>query len=336
MPPEPEHAPPVMACMEVWGGNQATERSFSMLGLETWIYSLPYKQAAGGGDVYYISSCATGRITRLLIADVSGHGASVAATGERLRDLMRRHVNHIEQRQFLAEMNREFGAVRHSGGFATAVAASFFSPDGRIAVTNAGHPPPLIYSGQTQQWAILDIREDKNATGLSDFPLGMLEEMEYGEIGIDASPGDLLIFYTDALIESRNAAGDLLGPKGLLSIVTALDVTRPSELIPELLGRIATMYPENLTDDDVTVLVVSPTGTGKTVPLVNRLKAPWLFLGGCVRAILTGNRLPLPEFTWANFGGSLLDGWSRVGRKPLGAMRNSESSRLPDGDTDDE
>ena len=266
--------------------------------------------------MYYISSCATGRITRLLIADVSGHGASVAATGERLRDLMRRHVNHIEQRQFLAEMNREFGEVRHSGGFATAVAASFFSPDGRIAVTNAGHPPPLIYSGQTQQWAILDIQEDKNATGLSDFPLGMLEEMEYGEIGIDASLGDLLIFYTDSLIESRNAEGEMLGPKGLLSIVTSLDVTQPSELIPTLLGQIAKLYPENLTDDDVTVLVVSPTGKGKTVPLVNRLKAPWLFLGGCVRALLTGKRLPLPEFTWANFGGSLLDGWSRVGRKP--------------------
>ena len=182
----PTSVPPVMACMEVWGGNQATERSFSMLGLETWIYSLPYQQATGGGDVYFLSSCATGRITRLLIADISGHGAAVAETGERLRDLMRRHLNHVEQRQFLTDMNREFGEVRHAGGFATAVAASFFSPDSRIAVTNAGHPPPLIYSGQSGHWAILDTSEDEQATGLSDFPLGMLDEMEYGEIRIDA------------------------------------------------------------------------------------------------------------------------------------------------------
>ncbi len=314
MTTSPDPHPTVMACMEVWGGNQATQRSFSMLGLETWIYSLPYQQAAGGGDVYFISSCATGRITRLLIADISGHGASVAETGERLRMLMRRHVNHIEQRQFLAEMNREFGEVRHSGGFATAVAASFFSPDGRITVTNAGHPPPLIYSGRTGRWAILDTTGDESATGLSDFPLGMLEEMEYGEISIDAGPGDLLIFYTDSLIESRNPAGDLLGPKGLLSIVATIEANKPAELIPELLGRIAKLYPENLTDDDVTVLVVRPTGAGTTVPFINRLKAPWLFLGGCVRAVLSGNRLPLPEFTWANFGGSILDQWSRSGR----------------------
>ena len=317
MPHSTDAQPPLMACMEVWGGNQATERSFSMLGLETWIYSKPYQKATGGGDVYYISSCATGRITRLLVADISGHGAAVAASGERLRDLMRRHVNHIEQRQFLSEMNRAFGEVRHSGGFATAVAASFFSPDGRIAVTNAGHPPPLVYSGQTGRWAVLDTSEDPNATGLSDFPLGMLDEMEYGEIGIDATPGDLLVFYTDSLIESRNTAGEMLGPNGLLGLISSLDATRPSELIPALLARIAQIQPENLTDDDVTVLVVRPTGTGQTIPLRNRLKAPWLFLGACIRAILTGRRPPLPEFTWDNLGGSMFDRWSRSRRKNM-------------------
>ncbi len=310
-----ENSPPMMACMEVWGGNQSTQRSFSMLGLEAWIYSQPYKQAAGGGDVYFISSCATGRITRLLVADISGHGQSLAQTGERLRDLMRRHVNHVEQRQFLAEMNREFGEVRHAGGFATAVAASFFSPDRRFTVTNAGHPPPLIFSSQTGHWAILDTSGDNTSDGLSDFPLGMLEEMEYGEQRIHAYPGDLLMFYTDSLIESRNTAGQLLGPKGLLSLMKSVDPRRPDELIPQLLKQISSLYPENLSDDDVTVLIVRPTGTGATVPFINRLKAPWLFLGASLRALLTGKKLPLPELTWANFGGSMFDVFSRVGRK---------------------
>lgn len=302
--------PPVMACMEVWGGNSATERSFSMLGLETWIYSKPYQQADGGGDVYYISRCATGRITRLLIADISGHGAKVSEAGERLRDLMRRHVNHIEQRQFLAEMNREFGEVRHAGGFATAVAASFFSPDARIAVTNAGHPPPMIYRGQTRQWVILDT-DAHETSGLVDFPLGLIEGTEYGEIRFEASPGDLLVFYTDSLIESRSSAGELLGVQGLLKIMGQLDPAQPEKLIDALLQKIAGLYPENLTDDDVTVLVCRPTGTGTSVPLSNRLLAPWLFLRGCAQALLSGKRLPLPEFTWENFGGSMFDFLSR-------------------------
>lgn len=306
-----EHTPPMMACMEVWGGNQSTQHNLSTLGLESWIFSQPYQQATSGGDVYFISSCATGRITRLLVADISGHGESLAQTGERLRDLMRRHVNHVEQSQFLAEMNREFGEVRHSGGFATAVAASFFSPDRRFTVTNAGHPPPLIYSRQIGHWAILDTSGDDHAEGLSDFPLGMLEDMKYGEQRVYTQPGDLLVFYTDSLIESRNAAGELLGPKGLLDLVKSLDPLRPGELIPALLGRISGLHPENLQDDDVTVLIARPTGTGETIPLINRLKAPWLFLGASIRALLTGKRIPWPEFSWENSGGALSDLFSR-------------------------
>lgn len=311
-----ETPPPMMACMEVWGGNQPTGRGFSMLGLEAWIFSEPYQKASGGGDVYFISSCATGRITRLLVADISGHGASLAATGERLRDLMRRHVNHVEQTQFLTELNREFGTVRHSGGFATAVAASFFSPDRKMAVTNAGHPPPLVYSGQLGRWAILDTsNEGDDNSELADFPLGMLEEMAYGEIRIETSPGDLVVFYTDSLIESRNSQGVLLGPQGLLALVNQLGAVPPSQLIPELLNVIRNLYPENLNDDDVTVLVVRPTGGETTIPMSNRLKAPWLFLAGCMKDILKGRMPPLPEFTWANLGGSLVDQWGRFGRK---------------------
>src|SRR5690606_40547076 len=43
--------------------------------LDAWIYSKPHggKQ---GGDVHYVSSCAAGMLTRLLVADVRGHGRS--------------------------------------------------------------------------------------------------------------------------------------------------------------------------------------------------------------------------------------------------------------------
>ena len=67
-----------MQCMEVWGGNAATSRNSRMPGLDIWVYSQPHEQSNVGGDIHYVSSCATGRITRLLLADVSGHGAGVA------------------------------------------------------------------------------------------------------------------------------------------------------------------------------------------------------------------------------------------------------------------
>src|SRR6202051_5420709 len=84
-----------MTCMEVWGGSQLTTRRVEMGGLDAWVYSKPFGQAQRGGDVYYASSCATGRITRLLLADVAGHGNTVAATAADLRTLMRRVVNRL-------------------------------------------------------------------------------------------------------------------------------------------------------------------------------------------------------------------------------------------------
>ena len=85
--PNPE--PHTLQCMEVWGGNDAVQSAVTMPGLDAWVYSRPHQGDAAGGDVHYLSSCATGRITRLLIADVSGHRQRVADIAVRLRNLMR-------------------------------------------------------------------------------------------------------------------------------------------------------------------------------------------------------------------------------------------------------
>ena len=106
-----------MTCMEVWGDSQLTERGIEMGGLDAWVYSKPFGQAQRGGDVYYASSCATGRISRLLLADVSGHGTSVAATAADLRTLMRRFVNRLDQKEFVRLLNQQFVALSRTGNF---------------------------------------------------------------------------------------------------------------------------------------------------------------------------------------------------------------------------
>ena len=105
--------------MEVWGGNQKADRHLEMPGLEAWIFSQPHLHAQGGGDVYYVSSCSSGRITRILLADVSGHGVDASKSAVGLRELMRRNINIIRQNRFVAEMNKqfsEFAASQLKGG----------------------------------------------------------------------------------------------------------------------------------------------------------------------------------------------------------------------------
>ena len=103
-------------------------------GLDAWVYSKPHGQAQRGGDVYYASSCGTGRITRLLLADVAGHGNTVAATAADLRTLMRRFVNRLDQTEFVSLLNRQFGEMSEEEVYATAIVTTFFSPTGRLAV----------------------------------------------------------------------------------------------------------------------------------------------------------------------------------------------------------
>ena len=123
--------PERMQCMEVWGGNVRVEKHFQMPGLDVWVSSQPEGHAVAGGDVYYLSSCASGRITRILLADVSGHGELVARTAAGLRDLMRQNINVISQRRFVAAMNRQFSTTSGDGDFATAIVSSFFAPTNR-------------------------------------------------------------------------------------------------------------------------------------------------------------------------------------------------------------
>ena len=95
-----------MQCVEVWGGNESADRNVVTTGLDVRVLSQAYGGATGGGDVYYVSSCASGRLTRLLLADVAGHGAAVAETAEMLRSLMQRNVNHLNQSRFTEQLNR--------------------------------------------------------------------------------------------------------------------------------------------------------------------------------------------------------------------------------------
>jgi phosphoserine phosphatase RsbU/P len=134
-----------MECLEVCGGSQLTARGLVIGGLDAWVYSKPHGQARRGGDVYYASSCAAGRVTRLLLADVSGHGTPVAAIAADLRMLMRRFINRWDQSEFVRLLNQQFSALSQKGTYATAIVSTFFAPSRKLILCNAGHPRPILY-----------------------------------------------------------------------------------------------------------------------------------------------------------------------------------------------
>ncbi len=300
-----------MTCMEVWGGNTLTNNSVSMSGLDAWVYSKPFESSEVGGDVYYVSSCATGRITRLLVADVAGHGAKVKETATVLRTLMRKFVNQLDQRNFVRSMNQQFVTLSDAGVFATAVVTTFFGPTNYLTLCNAGHPTPLLYRASDRKWSLLE-RSESGGEGVSNIPLGIDDITEYEQVAVQLDVGDLVLCYSDSLIESHDATGEMLGEQGLLAIANEIDTTNAAEVTAKLLQAIGSRAVGNLENDDVTVLLFRPNGSAPRAKLHDKLLAPFRVMGSLLRSILPGGApAALPDFTVANIGGSMFDRFNK-------------------------
>jgi len=283
-PPEPPELldPARMPCSEVWGGNREVDRGVVTAGLDVWVWSRPAQDAGRGGDIHYVSSCASGRVTRLLVADVSGHGDVVAAEAERLRDLMRRFVNFVDPTRFVRAMNRRFAALE-GDRFATAAVGTFFAPGRELSLCNAGHPPPVVRR-PTGAWETVVDHAVRDGGTLRDLPLGVSREVEYRQVRVDFGPGDLAIMVSDGVLEARSPDGAMFGIERLLA---ALDRAAPGECeAPEPRAIVAAVR-EGLLDwtrsrftDDTTVLVFRGNAVPSTV--FDTLVAPFRVLGNYV------------------------------------------------------
>jgi phosphoserine phosphatase RsbU/P len=288
-----ERDPHTMRCLEVWGGNQAVDNGVVMAGLDAWLYSRPFEDQSAGGDIHFVSSCAAGLVTRVLVADVSGHGEAVAEAAGALRGLMRRYVNYVDQSRLVQGLNVEFGAISEAGGFATAVVATYDATADELTLCNAGHPRPLWYRARGRTWQLMSQSgPEQTQAGPSNTPLGVLEPACYNKTIAKLATGDLVLMYTDSLIEARSPDGSILGENGLLRLVEGLDPSEPRELLRALLEAVAAHRGDAASGDDVTVLILRPNGLKPRVSV----RVHVVSTARMVSALLASIRPRGPEF----------------------------------------
>lgn len=253
---EPVHE---FACMEIAGGIEAFEGNFRTPCMDFWISTKPFRNEATGGDVHYVSLCGGGITTRLLLADVSGHGSHVRQYAEELRRLVKRFINAKKQGAFMDAMNRGFTEYAAMNRFATVVAATWLGPARSMELSIAGHPRPLLYRNRSRTWQILGEGPQVQAESLgsSDLPIGIDDETAYATFETQLDPDDLLIFYTDSLTEARSPAGKFLGESGLLDLVqqALAEHERPEAIGQKLLSLVAGFRGGEPPEDDETLIV---------------------------------------------------------------------------------
>lgn len=257
-----------LECMELWGGNRAVEDSVSVFGMDAWALSMPSGGAEQGGDIHYISMCGSGRIARFTVADVAGHGPAVADLAVTLRGLMKKNINRVDQTRFARALNREFAAFSRDSRFATAILTTYFAPTDHLIVCNAGHPAPLWRRSADGRWRVLEHTIAEKARSLRGLPFGVIEPTEYHQFAVQLQKGDLVLLYTDGLLEAVNPHASQYGYEALLKIMADVEGVRPEKFNRALLEAVTNSRGGQPIQDDVTLLLLRHSADNPPFPSV--------------------------------------------------------------------
>jgi phosphoserine phosphatase RsbU/P len=146
-----------------------------------------------GGDWYDVFTLPSGQLG-IVIGDVAGSGLPAAVIMGRMRSALRAYaLDTCDPAEVLSRLDRKMQHFE-PGALATVAYAVFDPSLDRVHICSAGHHPPVIAApGQPAE--------------LADVPSGLLIGAAPGArrrvATIDISPGTLMCFYTDGLIERR-------------------------------------------------------------------------------------------------------------------------------------
>jgi serine phosphatase RsbU (regulator of sigma subunit) len=184
-----------------------------------------YRQAGRtdvGGDYFDVSTLADGKVFAF-VGDVMGRGVDAAVAGSRMRSATRVLVTQDPEPGALAVAMDRLMASQPPTPMASAAYALFDPAHGKLSVVVAGHPPPLLLQNGASRYIVED-GSPVHGIGIVQRPAAR----------VAFAVGDLLLLYTDGLVERRGESIDT----GLERLRTAAD---------DLLGQI-----DDVTDlDDV-------------------------------------------------------------------------------------
>ncbi|MCA9252098.1 MAG: serine/threonine-protein phosphatase [Phycisphaerales bacterium] len=281
-----------LVCHEIWGGNLSINTPVEMPGLRGHIYSQAC-DGGRGGDVHSLTTCGSGLLSRMMIADVVGHGESVAAISSMVGRTMKRYMNWPDQRSVLRRLNRELSAVGFKA-LTTAAVMSYYPPRRWLSLSYAGHPPAWYFRKQENTWQQLNVIESQPEQPLEDLPLAAELETVYTRQSLRVNLGDRLLMVTDGLLEAPDRNDKLFGSAGVTSLLTKMQSAPTDDIAESLLNTVQTHCGNTeMTHDDVTFALVEfvegPKGSTLRNAIVNRIRRP----RGNSAKLLTDNAVPV-------------------------------------------
>ena len=162
-----------------------------------------------GGDYYDYFQLPDSQLG-LVVADVSGEGIPAAMIMAAFRALLRTHAQAgLETAGIAQTMNQRLPEFTGGYDFVTAIFGILQPENGLFKYTNCGHNPPLLlkHNGRIQKLR-------------SGGPLlSLLNEAQYAADEVTLGHGDVLLLYTDGVVETTSRESEEYGLERLQDVL---------------------------------------------------------------------------------------------------------------------
>jgi phosphoserine phosphatase RsbU/P len=212
------------------------------------------------GDYYDFQSLDEHSVA-LAIGDVAGKGISAALLMAAIQSIMRTQLSSgmaiaaaagnghshpvFSTSQLVSVLNKQLYANTAPEKYATFYLGLYDEPSATLTYTNAGHLSPFLVRGANIE------RLEPTGTVVGAFPFS-----RYREQRVAMQKGDLLVAFTDGIVEPENEYGEMFGEDRLGDMLIKLNGRESGEIIAEVMEAVRRWTGTPELQDDMTLLLV--------------------------------------------------------------------------------
>jgi hypothetical protein len=214
--------------------------------LEIAALSLPATEV--GGDYYDYFQLDPDRLA-VVVGDVTGHGVASGLVLSGVRSSLNLLQEELVQpRKILGRLNSMLKKTTTRHMLMTLGLVVLDRKQQAVTIATAGHPPMLVM--RRRSGSVSEV-------GHGSFPLGAMKRSEYQEDQVDLEPGDVILVYSDGLVETSNNQEEQYGWDRLHSALASQVLSESAQDIRDAILRdVWSHKAETEQIDDVTMVVI--------------------------------------------------------------------------------
>ena len=202
-----------------------------------------------GGDLYDFLDYGPGR-TALAVGDVSGKAAPAALYAALVSGILRSLApQHLSPAALLTSLNDQLQERKLDAQYVTMLIAVWDDSNQTLQVANAGSVQPLFVSMRANGPEVKTIQAE-------GFPLGLFPNADYEEFTLSTRPGDLIVFFSDGIVDAVNATGDMFGDARLSAVLQEQSHATATSTVEAILKAVSDFQSGVDHFDDETVVVL--------------------------------------------------------------------------------